>query len=79
MSVESPNKPIGTVSANSVELDLGCTSIIYFDNVTLTLHNVTLRSQKPCQHSKCAAKQTVINEVHVVVFFQNSDILLKKS
>ena len=39
----------GTASAYSVELDLGCTSSIYFDNVTLTLHNVTLTSQKPCQ------------------------------
>ena len=28
--------------SNSVESDLGCTSRIYFDNVTLTLHNVTL-------------------------------------
>ena len=35
---------IGTASANSVESDLGCTSRIYFDNVTLTLH-------KPRQHN----------------------------
>ena len=35
----------------SVESDLGCTSRMYFDNVTLTLHNVTLTSQKPCQHN----------------------------
>ena len=34
------------------ESDLGCTSRINFDNVTLTLHNVTLTSQKPCQHNK---------------------------
>ena len=27
---------IGTVSAKSVELDLGCTSKVYFDNVMLT-------------------------------------------
>ena len=37
---------------NSVESDHGCTSRIYFDkvgdNVTLTLYNVTLTSQKPC-------------------------------
>ena len=33
---------IGTASANSVESDLGCTSRNYFDNVTLTSHNVTL-------------------------------------
>ena len=35
---------IGTTSANFVESDLGCTSRVYFDNVTLT-------SQKPCQHN----------------------------
>ena len=36
---------------NSMELDLGCTSRIYFDNVTLMLHNVTLTSQKPFQYN----------------------------
>ena len=39
---------------NSVEsyIYLGCSSRIYFDNVTLmTIHNVTLTSQKPCQHN----------------------------
>ena len=35
---------IGTGSANSLELDLGCTSRVYLDNVTLT-------SKKPCQHN----------------------------
>ena len=39
----SGKMPIGTVSANSVDSDLGCTSRVYFDNVTLT-------SNKPCQH-----------------------------
>ena len=44
---------------NSVESDLGCTSRIYFDNVTLTLHNLTLASQKPCQHNnKCDCSKT---------------------
>ena len=37
---------------NSVESDCGCTSRIFFDNagenVTLTLYNMALRSQKPC-------------------------------
>ena len=50
------SQAIRTVSAysNSVESDLGCTSRIYFDKVMLTLHNVTLTSQKPCQHNnKC--------------------------
>ena len=55
---------------NSVESDLGCTSRIYFDNVRLSLHNVTLTSPKSCQHantiaSVIAAKQTVIIEVYV--------------
>ena len=49
---------IGTASANSVESEHGCTSRIYFDNagdnVTLTLYNVTLTSQKTCKHNnKC--------------------------
>ena len=44
---------------NYVESDLGCTSRIYFDNVTLTLYNVTLTSQKPCQHNnKCDCSKT---------------------
>ena len=51
--------PIRTALANSVESDLGCTSRIYFDNVTLILHNVTLKSQKPCQHNnKCDCSKT---------------------
>ena len=40
------------IPLNSVESDHGCTSRIYFDNavdnVTLTIYNVTLTSQKPC-------------------------------
>ena len=50
-------KPIGTVSAKSVESDLGCASRVYFDKF-----NVTLTSQKTYQHNdKCviAEKQTV--------------------
>ena len=31
----------GTASANSVESDLGCTSRVIFDNVSLTSHKVT--------------------------------------
>ena len=50
---------IGTASANSLESDLGCTSRIYIDNVTLTLYNVTLTSQKPCQRNKkCGCSKT---------------------
>ena len=39
-SQTNPRLPIRTASANSMESDLGCTSKIYFDNVTLKLHNV---------------------------------------
>ena len=52
----------------SLESDLGCTSRTYFDNVTLTLHNVTLTSQKSCQHNNngvIAAKQMVLNEYRI--------------
>ena len=42
---------IGTTSTNSVESDLGCTLRVYFDNLTLTSHNVTLASQKQCQYN----------------------------
>ena len=50
-----------------MESDLGCTLRIYFDNVMLNLHNVTLTSQKPCQHNNnCDCSKTkLINEVYV--------------
>ena len=54
-----------------MELDLGCTSRIYFDNagdnVMLTLHNVMLMLQNYVYTiiSVIAANQTVINEVYV--------------
>ena len=67
---------IRTSSANSLETDLGCTSRINFDNVTLKLHNVTLMSQKPCQHNnKCDFRKKVINKVYG--FSRYSDALLK--
>ena len=48
-----------TTPWNSVESHLGCTLRIYVDNVTLTLHNLTLTSQKPCQHIyKCDCSKT---------------------
>ena len=56
-----------TASANSVLRGIG--PRMYIDNVTLTLHNVTLTPQKPCQPaltSVIAAKQTVINEAYVI-------------
>ena len=53
---------IGTASANSVESDLGSTSRIFFDYVTLT-------SQKPCQHNN---KNIFINKITL-----SRDILLK--
>ena len=67
---------------DSVEPGLGCTVRIYFDKVKLTLHNGTLRSQKPCkQKNKCDCSKTswVINEVYVFfsIKYHFSDILLK--
>ena len=48
----SSRASIKTASTNSVESDLGCTSRVYFDNVTLT-------SQKPCQHNNmCDCSET---------------------
>ena len=38
-----------SISWNSVESDLGCTSMIYFDNVTLTLHNAEVTETMPIQ------------------------------
>ena len=58
-SLDSSRDPIRTASTNSVESDLGFTSRIYLDNVMLTLHNMTLMSQKPCQHNnKCDCSKT---------------------
>ena len=39
------------ISWNSVESGIECTLRIYSDSVTLTLHNLTLTSQKPCQYN----------------------------
>ena len=52
------------IPRNSVESDRGCTSRIYFDNAG---DNVTLTSQKPCQHNnKCdCSKTNGLNEVNV--------------
>ena len=36
------SKSIGTAFPNYLESDLGCTLRIYFDNVTLMLHNVMM-------------------------------------
>ena len=73
--------------ANSVESDLGCASRVYFHNVALTSHNVTLASQKPYQYSnKCDCSeikgnnipQEAINEVYVFSMkYRYRNILLK--
>ena len=49
-----------------MESDLGCTARIYFDNMTLTLHYVTLTSQSCANPIKSVIeiKQTGINEVY---------------
>ena len=66
------------IPRNFLESDLGYTSRIYFDNVTLTLHNLTLtRNHANTISSVIAAKQTVINEVYVYsIIYRYSDILL---
>ena len=47
------------IALNFAESDLGCTSMIKFDYVTLTLHNARMTSQKPCQHNnKCDCSKT---------------------
>ena len=75
----STNASIGTASANSAKFrgitPQSKTTRIFFDNagdnVTLTLNNVTLTPQNQASTitSVIAAKQTVINEVYVVVVF----------
>ena len=60
--------PIGSASANSVESYLGRTSRIYFDNVTLTLHNVTLVSLKPCQHNNKWVQQNEVYVISIAIF-----------
>ena len=39
------------IPLNFVTSDLVCTSRVYFDNMTLVLHNMTLTSQKPCKYN----------------------------
>ena len=70
-NLSTSNKATRTASANStksMESDHGCTSRIFFDNagdnVTLTLYNVTLTSQKHVNTltNVIAAEQTIIIE-----------------
>ena len=75
---------IRTASANSMESDLGCTSRIYFDNVTLMLLNVALASKKPFKHNKkCDCSRTNGYKWFFVGFFsikyRYSEILLKNT
>ena len=69
-------KAIRTASANSEETDLGCTSRVYF-------HNVTLTSQKPCQYNnKFNCSETNghnLPQEAIQVFFHYSDILMEKN
>ena len=64
---------IGTASAYSVESDLGCTSKVHFDNVSLTSHNVTLTSQKPCQYNNNS--ETKRNNTFHKIFFLKKNML----
>ena len=63
------------IPPNTVESDHRCISRIYFDNaddnVTLTLYNVTLTSQKPCLHNnKCNCSKTNGLDKVCMFFFQ---------
>ena len=69
---------------NYMESDLGCTSRIYFDNVTLTVYNVTLTSQTPCQcNNKFDCSETNGYNIPQYDIFSikylYSDILLNKN
>ena len=71
-NLKAQSKLPRSIPRNSVESDHGCTSRIYLnnagDNVTLTLYNVTLTSQKPCKQitSVIAAKRKPsLNEVYI--------------
>ena len=50
-----PRSLTRTASANSVESDIGCTSRVYFDNVTLTSHKMTLKPGRVAQSLTCLA------------------------
>ena len=72
---------VGNALANSVESDHGCTPRVYFDNVTLTSHNVTLMSHKPFKYNNsfdyieikgCNIPHDPINEFYIVRFFQSN-------
>ena len=82
--VDSQSELSLPITWNSVESDLRCTSRIYFENVTLTLHNLTLTSQKPCQYNSKfdCSKQHSTRCYKKFKFFSikycYSDILLKK-
>ena len=54
--------PYSGDSATSVESELGCTSRVYFNYITLTSHNVTRlhRNHVIAVTSSIATKQTVI-------------------
>ena len=73
---------VGRFRGLTVESDHGCTSRIFLDNarnnVTQTLYNVTLMSQKPCKHNnKCdCSKANDLNEVYVVFFQYNITIAI---
>ena len=56
VAVFTSHYSIATASANSMESYIGCTSKIYFDDVTLMLHNVRLTSQK--HNNRCDCSKT---------------------
>ena len=63
------------IPRDAVESDDGCTLKIYFDNagnnMTLTLYNVTLTSQKLCEHNNICdcSKTNGLNEENKLCIF----------
>ena len=62
-----------------IESDLGCTSRVYFDNVTLSRHRNDANTIKSVNAAKQRVINITINEVNVFsIIYGYSDILLKK-
>ena len=77
---------IGIASANLVEFrgirPRRCTSRIYSDNVTMTLHNVTLTSHKTFQHNNkfdCSKTNGYKLSLRFSIKYRYSDILFKST
>ena len=77
------SKSTETASADCMESDLGCTSRVYFDNVTLTLwkpcqYQVQLQRNKRSKHSTRCFKRClgVFNKISLQRYFIEKNIYL---